>query len=72
MYSLSATRLEVDATSVPVVRLRGLELTNFSSARGRLGGDVEVRDGQKVVLGRLGVTESGKDQIVVLTAKVAP
>jgi hypothetical protein len=28
--------------------------------------------GQKVVLGRLGVTESGKDQIVVLTAKVAP
>ena len=72
MYSLSATRLEVDATNVPVVRLRGLELTNFSSARGRLGGDVEVRDGQKVVLGRLGVTESGKDQIVVLTAKVAP
>jgi len=24
------------------------------------------------VLGRLGVTESGKDQIVVLTAKIAP
>jgi len=72
MYSLSATRLEVEATNVPVVRLRGLELTNFSSSRGRIGGDVEVRDGQKVVLGRLGVTESGKDQIVVLTAKVAP
>jgi len=31
-----------------------------------------VRGGQKVVLGRLGVTESGKDQIVVLTAKIAP
>ena len=70
MYSLSATRLEVEATNV--VRLRGLELTNFSSSRGRLGGDVEVRDGQKVVLGRLGVTESGKDQIVVLTAKLTP
>jgi hypothetical protein len=38
----------------------------------RLGGDVEVRDGQKIVLGRLGTTESGKDEIVVLTAKVAP
>jgi hypothetical protein len=72
MYSLGATRIEVEATNVPVVRLRGLELTNFSSSRGRMGGDVEVRDGQKVVLGRLGVTESGKDQIVVLTAKVAP
>ena len=31
-----------------------------------------MRGRRLVVLGRLGVTESGKDQIVVLTAKVAP
>ncbi len=72
-YHLSSRRVEVDTSQPPVVRLRGLELANFlSSTRSRLGGDIEVRDGQKVVLGRLGTTESGRDQIVVLTAKVAP
>jgi len=66
-------RVEVDSSEPPVVRLRGLDLTNVSGVqRGQIGGDVEVRDGQKVVLGRLGITESGKDLIVVLTAKVAP
>jgi hypothetical protein len=66
-------RVEVDSSQPPIVRLRGIELVTWSgSVRSRLGGDVEVRDGQKVVLGRLGTTESGKDQIVVLTAKVAP
>jgi hypothetical protein len=66
-------RVEVDSSQPPVVRLRGIELVTWSgNVRSRLGGDVEVRDGQKVVLGRLGVTESGKDQIVVLTAKIAP
>jgi hypothetical protein len=66
-------RVEVDPSVPPIVRLRGIDLANFSGAqRSRLNGDVEVRDGQKVVLGRLGTTESGKDQIVVLTAKVAP
>jgi hypothetical protein len=69
-YDLSG-RVEVDSSQPPVVRLRGLELVNFSSTRSRVGGDVEIRDGQRVVLGRLGITESGKDQIVVLTAKVA-
>ena len=66
-------RVEVDSSEPPIVRLRGIELVTWSgSVRSRLGGDVEVRDGQKIVLGRLGTTESGKDQIVVLTAKVAP
>ena len=72
-YHLSSRRVEVDASQPPVVRLRGLDLANFlGAARSRLGGDIEVRDGQKVVLGRLGATESGKDQIVVVTAKVVP
>jgi len=66
-------RVEVDSSEPPTVRLRGIDLLTWSdSTRSRLSGDVEVRGGQKVVLGRLGVTESGKDQIVVLTAKVAP
>jgi hypothetical protein len=71
-YQLSG-RVEVDSSVPPIVRLRGMDLGNFNGPqRSRLNGDVEVRDGQKVVLGRLGVTESGKDQIVVLTARVAP
>ena len=71
-YQLNG-RVEVDSSVPPTVRLRGIDLANFNgSQRSRLNGDVEVRDGQKVVLGRLGTTESGKDQIVVLTAKVAP
>jgi len=72
-YHLSVSKVAVDASQPPVVRLRGLDLANFlGPARSRLGGDIEVRDGQKVVLGRLGITESGKDEIVVLTAIVAP
>ena len=71
-YQLSG-RVEVDSSQPPVVRLRALDLLNFTGPnRGRINGDIEVRDGQKVVLGRLGTTEAGKDQIVVLTAKVAP
>jgi hypothetical protein len=73
LYHLTSNRVEVDASQPPVVRLRGLDLANHTGVtRSRLGGDIEMRDGQKVVLGRLGTTESGKDQIVVLTAKVAP
>ena len=73
LYHVISNRVEVDASQPPVVRLRGLDLANHTGVtRSRLGGDIEVRDGQKVVLGRLGTTESGKDQIVVLAAKVAP
>jgi len=71
-YELNG-RVQVDSNEPPTVRLRGIELVNsFPGGRSRLSGDIEVRGGQKVVLGRLGVTETGKDQIVVLTARVAP
>jgi hypothetical protein len=71
-YELSG-RVQVDSNDPPTVRVRGIELVTWSAgARSRISGDIEVRGGQKVVLGRLGVSESGKDQIVVLTAKVAP
>jgi hypothetical protein len=67
------SRIDVDSSTPPVVRLRNLDLVNiYGVQRSQISGDVEVRDGQKVVFGRLGTTESGKDQIVVLTAKVAP
>jgi hypothetical protein len=66
-------RVEVSSSAPPIVRLSGIELVTWAGpARSRLSGDVEIRDGQRVVLGRLGITESGKDEIVVLTAKVAP
>jgi hypothetical protein len=66
-------RVEVSSSATPIVRLSGIELVTWSgSARSRLSGDVDIHDGQRVVLGRLGITESGKDEIVVLTAKVAP
>lgn len=69
-----AAGVEVDSSEPPVVRLRNLALANVGSESpgGHLGGDIEARDGQKVVLGRLGTVESGKDQIVVLTARIVP
>jgi hypothetical protein len=69
LFSLRAL-IEVDEPSV--VRFRSLGLENGAPNQGgSFSGDVEVRDGQKVVLGRFG-TASGKDQIVVLTAHVLP
>jgi hypothetical protein len=66
-------RVEVSSSAPPIVRLSGIELVTWSGpAHSRLSGDVDIHDGQRVVLGRLGITESGKDEIVVLTAKVAP
>jgi hypothetical protein len=73
MYSLSAM-LQVDSTEPTVViRLRQLYFNNSGPTQGgRLNGDIDIRDGQKVVLGRLGATESGKHQIVVLAAMLVP
>jgi hypothetical protein len=72
IYYLNAS-LQIDSTESTIVRLRGLRFQNVSPTQGgNLSGDIDLRDGQKVVLGRLGTTESGKHQIVVLTAKLTP
>ena len=73
-YHLSiAAPVELDATETSTVRFRSLTLENVGPNQGgRFTGDVEVRDGQKVVLGRLGTVPSGKDQLIVLTAHILP
>ena len=72
IYYLNGSLL-IDSTESTVIRLRGLRFQNVSPTQGgNLGGDIDIRDGQKVVLGRLGTTEAGKHQIVVLTAKLVP
>ena len=74
MYNLYAALVVDTSEPTAVIRLRGLSFQNIGSATqgGRLSGDIDIRDGQKVVLGRLGAADSGKHQIVVLTAKLAP
>ena len=64
-YLLEA-RIEIEG---PVVRFRGLSLQTIGGLSGSFAADVDVRDGQRVVLGKLG-SVSGRDAILVLTAKV--
>jgi hypothetical protein len=71
MYSLNGMLLVDSSEPTVVIRIRQLNFsTSGPSQGGRLTGDIDIRDGQKVVLGRLGSTESGKHQIVVLAAKL--
>ncbi len=67
--TLMTGSMTIDASQgTPVIRFRPLQC----DLGGGVGftGTVEVRDGHRVVLGKLGSTEGGKDQILVLTAKV--
>jgi hypothetical protein len=67
--SLGAT-VHIDASQSPAV-IRFRQLSYMVPGTGAsFSGDVDVRDGQRVVLGKLGSEEAGKDQILVLTAKV--
>jgi hypothetical protein len=68
-YVLEAGRVDIDGSQTPsVIRFRGLSLQIIGSTVG-FSADVDVRDGQKVVLGKLG-SVSGKDAMLVLTARV--
>jgi hypothetical protein len=82
-YSL-VSRVEI-ATSdtVPVVKLSPLRVEHsdipMKVPAGNLGparannlfdGHIDVRSGQRVVAGKLGSSESGKDEILVVTAKI--
>lgn len=66
---LLAEKVEIDASQTPrVIRFRSL---SFQGNNGEgFNGSVAMRDGQRVVLGKLGSREPGKDQVLVLTAKV--
>ena len=73
---LALNAMVVVDSSDSTIRLNGLNFQNMGPPQqppeSTLRGDVAIRDGQKVVLGRLGSTESGKHQIVVLAAKLVP
>jgi hypothetical protein len=66
---LSAAQLVVDTSQSPaMVRLQHL---TYQDPRGpHFSSSVDVRDGQRVILGKLGSVENGKDEILVLTADV--
>ena len=62
--------VRVDSSQSPaLVRLRKLEYFAPNSGS-TFNGDVALRDGQQVIVGKLGSTANGKDQMLVLTAKV--
>jgi hypothetical protein len=68
-YVLEAGRVDIDGVQSPsVIRFRALSLQIIGSTAA-FSADVDVRDGQKVVLGKLG-SVSGKDAMLVLTARV--
>jgi hypothetical protein len=68
-YVLEAGRVDIDGVESPsVIRFRALSLQIIGSTAS-FSADVDVRDGQKVVLGKLG-SVSGKEGMLVLTAKV--
>ena len=69
-YTLTSV-VEVSSSETgPIIQFRHLSFIRSGGARGSISNDVEVRDGQRVVLGKLGSLEGSKDQIFVLTAKV--
>jgi hypothetical protein len=62
--------VSIDSSQSPaIVRLRRLEY-NAPGSGSTFRGDVALRDGQQVIVGKLGSTANGKDQMLVLTAKV--
>jgi hypothetical protein len=68
-YTLNA-RVSIDAERAPaVVRFRRLRYSE-SPLGNDFSGDIDVRDGQKVILGKVGSGPGGRDQILLLTAKV--
>ena len=80
-YSLHARADIVNSGGVPVVRLTQFQVTHSVPVKipGGAGtnmtsnafdGDIDVRNGQRAVVGKLGSSESGKDEILVVTAKI--
>jgi hypothetical protein len=67
-YSLQAGRVTVDSPGeTPVIRFTNLRVMRDGPS---YSGDIDVRNGQRVVVGKLGTVETGRDLIFVLTAKV--
>jgi hypothetical protein len=70
-YAFEGT-LEIEGSATPpVLRFNRLTFRNNQSGAG-YNGSVEMRDGQRVVLGTIGALDDGSTGVVVLTAKVLP
>ena len=73
IYYFYANVVEVESSEPFAVRFRGFKVQHADGSQGgQVNGDIEVRDGQKVVLGRLGTVASGKDEVMVLTVRMVP
>jgi len=82
-YSVRS-RLEITASdTLPVVKLTSFRVEHReipirypagthgpATANNLFDGDIDVRSGQRVVAGKLGSSESGKDEILVVTVKI--
>jgi len=80
-YTLHARADIVTSDRVPLVRLTQFQVNHsipvkipggsgMSMVPNSFDGDLEVRNGQRAVVGKLGSSESGKDEILVVTAKI--
>lgn len=79
-YDLHARVEIVTSDRVPLVRLTQFQVNHSipvkvsgggtSMGNNSFDGDLEVRSGQRAVVGKLGSSESGKDEILVVTAKI--
>jgi len=80
-YTLHARADIVTSDRVPLVRLTQFQVNHSipvkipggagtNMVKNSFDGDLEVRNGQRVVVGKLGSSESGKDEILVVTAKI--
>lgn len=72
-YTLRANRVMVDSSrELPVVRFWSLSVVrsgaNYTGQS--YSGDVDARSGQRVIVGKLGSSDVGQEQVLVLTAKV--
>lgn len=65
-------QLEIqDTTTPPTLRLEALRFRDNQNPAG-FDGTVELRDGQRVVLGTIGTLDDGSNGVVVLTARILP
>jgi len=81
-YALRSRVEILTSDTVPVVKLSPLRVEHYeipvkyptgSSGPPRsnlFDGDIDVRNGQRAVVGKLGTNESGRDEILVVTAKI--
>lgn len=70
LTSIVEGRVQIDTSLTPsVVHIRGLNF-RLEGLNSGFYGDVDIRDGQRVVVGKLGSLGTGEDRLLILTAKL--